>query len=155
MDIFSLDAEIKKLILLRQEGEYWDFKKEWHINKADLLHDIICMENNPSPHDGFIVIGIDEETDFSVCDVVNDPNRRKTQDKGNSIQKALMRLSERQRQMVLYQYGFTDGNTHTPEEIAMYLGIQQKEAEQMGALALRTLRSPMCSKKLKKLLSLL
>ena len=80
MDIFSLDAEIKKLILLRQEGEYWDFKKEWHINKADLLHDIICMANNPSPHDGFIVIGINEETHFSVCDVVNDPNRRKTQD---------------------------------------------------------------------------
>ena len=80
MDIFSLDAEIKKLILLRQEGEYWDFKKEWHINKADLLHDIICMANNPSLHDGFIVIGINEETDFSVCDVVNDPNRRKTQD---------------------------------------------------------------------------
>ena len=74
MDIFSLDAEIKKLILLRQEGEYWDFKKEWHINKADLLHDIICMANNPSLHDGFIVIGINEETDFSVCDVVNDPN---------------------------------------------------------------------------------
>ena len=80
MDIFSLDAEIKKLILLRQEGEYWDFKKEWHINKADLLHDIICMANNPSLHDGFIVIGINEETDFSVCDVVNDPNRRKIQD---------------------------------------------------------------------------
>ena len=80
MDIFSLDAEIKKLILLRQEGEYWDFKKEWHINKADLLHDIICMANNPSPHDEFIVIGINEETHFSVYDVVNDPNRRKTQD---------------------------------------------------------------------------
>ena len=42
MDIFSLDAEINKLILLQQEGEYWDFKKEWHINKADLLHDIIA-----------------------------------------------------------------------------------------------------------------
>ena len=55
-------------------------KKEWHINKADLLHDIICMANNPSLHDGFTVIGINEETDFSVCDVVNDPNRRKTQD---------------------------------------------------------------------------
>ena len=54
MDIFSLDAEINKLILLQQEGEYWDFKKEWHINKADLLHDIICMANNPSPHDGFM-----------------------------------------------------------------------------------------------------
>lgn len=66
MDMFSFNSEIRRLISLRQEGEYWDFKKEWHINKADLLHDIICMANNPSSHDGLIVIGIDEETDIMV-----------------------------------------------------------------------------------------
>ena len=66
-----------------------------------------------------------------------------------------MRLSEKQRLMILYLYGFTDGNAHTPEETALYLGIGQKEAGQMGALALRTLRSPLCSKELKNLLSLL
>ncbi len=79
-------------------------------------------------------------------------NRRRAE---NSIQKALMRLSEKQRLMILYQYGFTDGNAHTPEETALYLAIPQKEAGQMGALALRTLRSPLCSKELKNLLSLL
>lgn len=75
-----LYTEILQLISLKQEGEYWDFKKEWHTNKSDLLHDIICMANNPTSQDGFIVIGIDEETDFSLCDIANDPNRRKTQD---------------------------------------------------------------------------
>lgn len=25
------------------EGEYWDFKQEWHKNNADLLKDIVCM----------------------------------------------------------------------------------------------------------------
>lgn len=79
-------------------------------------------------------------------------NRRRAE---ASIQKALMRLSEKQRLMILYQYGFTDGNAHTPEEAALYLAIPQKEAEQMGALALRTLRSPLCSNELKNLLSLL
>ena len=72
--------EIMHLVGLIQEGEYWDFKKEWYKNKPDLLHDIICMANNLSNHDGLIVIGIDEETDYSICDVTNDPNRRKTQD---------------------------------------------------------------------------
>ena len=72
--------EITHLVELKQEGEYWDFKKEWYKNKSDLLHDIICMANNLSNHDGLIVIGIDEETDYSICDVTNDPNRRKTQD---------------------------------------------------------------------------
>lgn len=80
MNMFSLSAEIRRLISLRQEGEYWDFKKEWYKNKSDLLHDIICMANNLSSNDGLIVIGVDEETDFTVCDIVNDPNRRKTQD---------------------------------------------------------------------------
>lgn len=79
-------------------------------------------------------------------------NRRKRR---SSIRNALLLLPEEQRLTILYQYGFTDGNAHTPEETALYLAIPQKEAEQMGALALRTLRSPLCSKELKNLLSLL
>ncbi len=79
MNMISI-KEITHLVELKQEGEYWDFKKEWYKNKPDLLHDIICMANNLSNHDGLIVIGIDEETDYSICDVTNDPNRRKTQD---------------------------------------------------------------------------
>lgn len=56
------------------------FKKELYSNKPDLLRDIICMANNLTYYDGFIVIGIDEENDFSVCNIADDPNRRKTQD---------------------------------------------------------------------------
>ena len=51
MDMLSLREEILQLIALRQEGEYWDFKKEWYKRKPDLLHDIICMANNLSNHD--------------------------------------------------------------------------------------------------------
>lgn len=80
MDVLSFETEVRQLIGLQQEGEYWDFKKEWHQNKADLLHDIICMANNLSNKDGLIIIGVDEENDYSICDVINDPNRRKTQD---------------------------------------------------------------------------
>lgn len=80
MNMFSFDSEIRRLISLRQEGEYWDFKKEWYQNKSDFLHDIICMANSLSNHDGLIIIGVDEETDYSICDVTNDTNRRRTQD---------------------------------------------------------------------------
>lgn len=80
MDMISFREEISRLIALRQEGEYWDFKKEWYNNKSDLLHDIICMANNLSNHDGFIIIGIDEEANYAACDIINDPNRRRTQD---------------------------------------------------------------------------
>ena len=38
------------------------------------------MANNLSNHDGLIIIGVDEETDYSICDITSDPHRRKTQD---------------------------------------------------------------------------
>ena len=73
--------EIEQLILLKQEGAYWDFKREWYSpdKKADLLHDIICPANNLSNRDAYIIIGIDEEKDYSVSSVKSDPNRKNTQ----------------------------------------------------------------------------
>ena len=57
----TFEDKIFELINLKQEGEYWDFKRQWHENKTDLLHDIICMANNLSNNDGYIIIGIDEK----------------------------------------------------------------------------------------------
>lgn len=36
------------------------------------------MANNLSNHDGLIIIGVDEETDYSICDITSNPNKRKT-----------------------------------------------------------------------------
>lgn len=76
------EEEIQSLINLKQEGEYWDFKKEWyHSDKdSDKLIDIICMANNLVNRDCYIIIGVDESNDFSVCDINTDPNRRNTLD---------------------------------------------------------------------------
>lgn len=73
------EEEILKLIFLRQEGGYWDFKKQWYENNGDLLHDIICMANNLHNRDAYIIIGVDEEMDCSIVNTQNDPNRRNTQ----------------------------------------------------------------------------
>ena len=80
MDL-QLQQEIEKLIALKQEGEYWDFKKQWYDEheKTHMLHDIICMANNLVNRDAYIIIGIDEEQANSVNDVATDPNRRSTQ----------------------------------------------------------------------------
>jgi hypothetical protein len=73
--------DIKKLISLKQEGNYWDFKREWYSQdkKADLLHDIICMANNLVNRDAYIIIGVDEENDYSFSSVKSDSNRKNTQ----------------------------------------------------------------------------
>ena len=56
----SLYEEISELIDLKTEGDYWDFKVQWHENKADLLHDIICMANNLANRDAYLIIGVSD-----------------------------------------------------------------------------------------------
>jgi len=75
----KLAEEVKDLIALEQEGGYWDFKREWYTRKSDMLHDIICMANNLENRDAYIIIGVDQETGFEVVDVLEDENRRNTQ----------------------------------------------------------------------------
>lgn len=75
----SFEENIVNLISFHLEGGYWDFKKEWHKNNGELLHDIICMANNLNNRDAYLIIGVDEENDYCSVDVTADPNRKNTQ----------------------------------------------------------------------------
>lgn len=75
----ALQKEVTHLISLQQEGGYWDFKREWHGKKNALLLDIICMANNLHNHNAYIIIGVDEENNYRIVDVKDDPNRKSTQ----------------------------------------------------------------------------
>lgn len=68
----QLDEIIMELLRLGVEGEYWDFKekpyffegqsdKDKNKKKGDLLHDIICMANNLSNRDAYIIMGIQDK----------------------------------------------------------------------------------------------
>lgn len=72
----NLKMEILDLISSRQEGSYWDFKQEHHKNTANLLHDIICMANNPlCNQDGYIIYGVSDKTG-QIIGIENDSSRR-------------------------------------------------------------------------------
>lgn len=75
----TLLERVQKYIRMKQEGESWDFKREWHHDKGSLLHDIICMANLISDEDGIIIIGVDEENDYSIRDISADPSQRNTE----------------------------------------------------------------------------
>lgn len=77
----ELIDEIEELIMMHQEGPYWDFKREWYDDSkdGDLLIDIICMANNLVDRDAYIIIGVNEECDYAIQDVSQDANRRNTQ----------------------------------------------------------------------------
>lgn len=77
----SLQEIVKELIELKQEGAYWDFKRQWYgkSKKDDMLLDIICMSNNLVNKDAYIIIGVDEEDDYTTIDVSSDEDRRTTE----------------------------------------------------------------------------
>lgn len=68
-----------ELIDRKQEGEYWDFKREWFKDNEKLLHRVICLANNLVNRDSYLIIGVDEENDYTIEDVTNDSNRKNTQ----------------------------------------------------------------------------
>lgn len=65
---------IGELIDSRHEGSYWDFKQEYHQNKANLLHDIICLANNLDDCDAYIIFGVSDNGE--ILGVENDENRK-------------------------------------------------------------------------------
>lgn len=77
----DLHDEIEELINLKTEGDYWDFKSIWHKNKADLLHDIICMANNLADRDAYLIIGVSDSKHTGGVQIkgVTEENRRDQQ----------------------------------------------------------------------------
>jgi len=73
----ELEQEIQELIERHKEGEYWDFKQQWHSNNADLLHDIICMANSLANRDCYLIIGV-EDRSYNILGV-KDENRKNQQ----------------------------------------------------------------------------
>lgn len=69
---------IKRLISLQHEGDYWDFKRQWHDNAAELVRDIICMANSPADGEKYIIIGVDEENAYDLVDITKDEKRKNT-----------------------------------------------------------------------------
>ena len=76
----ELSKKIGDLIKSGNEGKTWDFKARWYAKteKSELVKDIICMANNPTPNDAYIIIGVDEKTKKPLDDycLENDSNRR-------------------------------------------------------------------------------
>jgi hypothetical protein len=73
----TLKSEIESVISSKREGEYWDFKEQYHSNKTDLLHDIICMANNRADRDGYIIFGVSDN--HEIKGIENDENRKNQQ----------------------------------------------------------------------------
>lgn len=66
-----------------KEGDFWDFKQEWHSNIEDLIKDIICFANTVHNEDCYLMFGIAD--DHSLVGMKN--ARRKQADILDTISK--------------------------------------------------------------------
>ena len=68
----EIEDIVREFFYQGTEGEYWDFKEkpyfyegqskeEKNKKKNDLLHDIICMANNLSNRDAYIIMGVQDK----------------------------------------------------------------------------------------------
>jgi hypothetical protein len=69
---------VKQLIEQCRETEIIDFKEQFHDNKAELLHDILCLANNTQFQDAYLVFGINDRGE--TIGVESQPNRIKLAD---------------------------------------------------------------------------
>lgn len=69
-----LKHKIIKLIQEKREGSYWDFKAEYHKDKAELLHDIICLSNNLLNQEAYLILGVADNG--HILGVTGDTNRK-------------------------------------------------------------------------------
>ena len=65
------------------------------------------------------------------------------------IDEMLEALSEREREVLQYRFGLEDGRSYTLEEVGKRFGVTRERIRQIEAKALRKLRHPSRSKKLR------
>ena len=67
----------------------------------------------------------------------------------DEISKVLLTLTEREEKVIRLRFGLEDGKSRTLEEVVQLFGVTRERIRQIEAKALRKLRHPSRSRKLK------
>jgi RNA polymerase primary sigma factor len=100
---------------------------------------------------------VGDDQDTLLGDFVEDPNAQTLEEAGaravlrDQVAEVLESLSPRERRVLDLRYGLDNGRQHTLDEIGLELGVTRERIRQIEAKALRKLRHPSRSKKLKAL----
>lgn len=99
-------------------------------------------------------VTIDEDEDTAMIDLIADENATKFMEIDDfslrdTIYSVLNTLSERERKIIELRFGFADGRQHTLEEVGKEFNLTKERIRQLEASALKKLRNPVRSEKLR------
>lgn len=118
---------------------------------ADRVREIIKISQEPVS----LEMPIGEEEDSNLGDFIEDNKVLAPADAASrkmlkeQMDDVLGTLSDRERQVLAMRFGLEDGRTRTLEEVGKAFGVTRERIRQIEAKALRKLRHPSRSKKLK------
>lgn len=62
-------------LLMQQESDWLDFKRQWYSDTVDLILDILCLSNSDANSDRYLIIGYDERENTFGDISINRKNR--------------------------------------------------------------------------------
>ena len=139
---------------LNREPTEDELAKKMHIS-ADKVREVIKIAQEPVS----LETPIGEEDDSHLGDFVKDERTMSPEEYTihemlkNEISDVLLTLTEREEQVLRLRFGLDDGSCKTLEEVGQMFGVTRERIRQIEAKALRKLRHPSRSRKLKDFLN--
>jgi RNA polymerase primary sigma factor len=118
---------------------------------SDKIRDIMKISQEPVS----LEMPIGEEEDSNLGDFIEDSKALAPSDAASlvvlkeQVEAVLYSLSERERRVLELRFGLDDGRSRTLEEVGKEFGVTRERIRQIEAKALRKLRHPTRSKKLR------
>ena len=118
---------------------------------SDKIRDIMKISQEPVS----LEMPIGEEEDSNLGDFIEDSKALAPSDAASlvvlkeQVEDVLFSLSERERRVLELRFGLDDGRARTLEEVGQVFGVTRERIRQIEAKALRKLRHPTRSKKLR------
>ncbi len=146
------DADREAILPLLANGERLDPLMERKLRRAtNRVEQIIRMSQEPmsletpvgSEEDSYLGDFIKDETVLEPDDATSKQLLRE------QMRTILGSLSTRERQVLEMRFGLKDGQGHTLEEVGQAFGVTRERIRQIEAKALRKLRHPLRSRKLR------
>ena len=148
--------EVHAIVQTWAEGQPLDYALERKLRRAaGKVRRIIRISQEPMSLE--MPVGAEESSllgDFIEDETIEGPvDAASNQLLKEQVQSILDALSEREREVLEMRFGLKDGQGHTLEEVGKAFGVTRERIRQIEAKALRKLRHPFRSRKLRDYLS--